>query len=63
MLFGKFAIADAMFAPVVLRFITYSVELDSICKDYANAILALPAMKEWIKAAESEPEIIPNFEL
>ncbi|MCP2731666.1 glutathione S-transferase family protein [Limnofasciculus baicalensis] len=63
MLFGKFAIADAMFAPVVLRFITYSVELDSVCKDYANAILALPAMKEWIKAAESEPEIIPSFEL
>ena len=63
MLFGKFAIADAMFAPVVLRFITYSVELDSVCKDYADAILALPAMEEWIKAAKSEPEIIPNFEL
>ncbi len=63
MLFGKFAIADAMFAPVVLRFITYSVELDSVCRDYAEAILALPAMKEWIKSAESEPEIIPSFEL
>ncbi|HBE17307.1 MAG TPA: glutathione S-transferase [Cyanobacteria bacterium UBA11159] len=62
MLFGKFAIADAMFAPVVLRFITYNVTLDSVCQDYANAILALPAIKEWIKAAETEAEIIPSFE-
>ncbi|HBB35534.1 MAG TPA: glutathione S-transferase [Cyanobacteria bacterium UBA8803] len=63
MLFGEFAIADAIFAPVVMRFITYDVSLDSVSRDYAEAILALPAMQEWLKAAENEVEIIPNFEL
>jgi glutathione S-transferase len=62
MLFGEFTIADAMFAPVVLRFLTYNVQLDDISKNYVETILALPAMQEWIKTAENEQEIIPQFE-
>lgn len=62
MLFGDFTIADAMFAPVVLRFITYDVKLDEDLRAYSEAILTLPAMQEWIKAAELEAETIPNFE-
>ncbi len=62
MLFGDFTVADAMFAPVAMRFITYEVQLDAIAKDYVEAILALPAMQEWIQAALAEVEIIPNFE-
>ncbi len=61
MLFGEFTIADAMFAPVATRFITYDVQLDSVLRDYVEAILALPAMQEWIKAAEAESETIPSF--
>lgn len=63
MLFGEFTIADAMFAPVVLRFVTYGVKLDAIAQAYATAVLALPAMQEWLKAAAAEPETIPTFEL
>lgn len=63
MLFSEFTIADAMFAPVVLRFITYGVQLDSIAQDYTQAVLMLPAMQEWLKAAATEPEIIPAYEL
>ncbi len=33
----------------------------TILRDYVEAILALPAMQEWIKAAEAEPETIPSF--
>lgn len=63
MLFGKFTIADAMFAPVVLRFVTYDVQLDDISRKYAEAILELPAMQEWIEAAKQETEVLSQYEL
>lgn len=63
MLFGEFTIADAMFAPVVLRFVTYGVQLDSIAQAYTQAVLTLPAMQEWLEAAATEPETIPAYEL
>lgn len=62
-LFGAFTIADAMYAPVMLRFRTYGVSLDPICQAYANALLALPALQEWLDAAQAEPETIDAFEL
>ena len=62
-LFGRFSIADAMYAPVVLRFRTYAVELPPACRAYADAMLALPAMREWLAAAEQEVETIPAFEM
>ncbi len=62
MLFGEFTIADAMFAPVALRFRTYDVQLDEICAAYVAAILALPEMEKWITAATAEEEIITAFE-
>ena len=60
-LFGAFTAADAMYAPVVLRFRTYEVEVRK--KSYMDAMLALPAMREWIEAAERESESIPSQDL
>ncbi|HEX6319845.1 MAG TPA: glutathione S-transferase family protein [Burkholderiales bacterium] len=60
-LFGPFSAADAMYAPVVLRFRTYEVEVSN--RAYAEAVLALPAMREWIAAAERETESIPQFDM
>lgn len=54
-LFGRFSIADAMFAPVVTRFDTYGVALDGAARAYADAVLALPAMREWTEAGRAEP--------
>jgi glutathione S-transferase len=54
-LFGRFSIADAMYAPVVTRFATYGVELDPVAKAYAEAITALPAMQAWTRDALAEP--------
>lgn len=54
LLFAHFTIADAMFAPVVSRFITYDVKLDSTAAAYANAIWSLPGIQEWVAAASSE---------
>lgn len=46
-LFGAFSIADAMYAPVVTRFMTYGVQSDAICQTYMDAVADLPAMREW----------------
>lgn len=54
-LFGSFTIADAMYAPVVTRFASYGVELDAVCRAYANEIEALPGLQAWRAAAEREP--------
>ena len=62
-LFGPFSAADAMYAPVVLRFRTYEVELPRAARAYYEAVLALPAMQEWIAAAEREAESIPQFDM
>ena len=54
-LFGRFSIADAMYAPVVTRFDTYGVDLDPVSAAYCRMILELPAMREWADGAQAEP--------
>ena len=53
-LFGRFSIADCMYAPVVSRFRTYGVSLPAASAAYAARIWALPAMQSWLKGAEQE---------
>lgn len=47
LLFGKFTIADAMFAPVVNRFVTYNVSIPVMVQEYVDTIMLLPEMKMW----------------
>jgi glutathione S-transferase len=61
-LFGEFTIADAMFAPVVVRFRTYAVELDAVSRAYAEAMLGLSAVRDWLAGARAEPWTIREFE-
>jgi len=61
-LFGEFTIADAMYAPVVLRFKTYAVQLAPVARQYADTVLGLPALQAWVEAAKAETEVIPAFE-
>jgi glutathione S-transferase len=62
-LFGsKVCMADAMFAPVVTRFLTYGVELDAVCRSYCDTMVALEPMQEWGAAALAEPEEIDELE-
>jgi glutathione S-transferase len=53
-LFGRFTLADAMYAPVATRFRSYGVTMDAISAAYVDAIYALPAMQEWCAAAARE---------
>src|SRR5258707_1135502 len=63
-LFGaKPTMADAMYAPVCTRFLSYDVKLDSDCAAYCAAIMALPAMKEWIEDAKNEPEEVEELDV
>jgi len=62
-LFGRFSAADAMYAPVVWRFVGYSVPLAPAARAYCDAMLALPPMQEWRAAAGTEAETLPQFEM
>ena len=62
-LMGERSMADAMYAPVVTRFLTYHVKLDKAAADYCRRIMAMPEMKEWIHAAKMEPEDVDELEV
>lgn len=61
-LFGKFSIADAMYAPVTFRFITYAVPLSPIAQAYVLTLQGLPAMQEWLAAGKAETEVMEQYE-
>lgn len=62
-LYEQFSAADAMFAPVVSRFHTYAIEVSATSRAYMDAIMALPAWKEWHRAALLETWVIPEDEV
>ena len=57
-LFGNYSIADAMFAPIVLRFVGYGVNLNTFESTYVKTVLATPSMQAWIEAGKVEKEVI-----
>ena len=61
-LFGKFSIADAMFAPVVCRFNTYGVANSGVIRDYCESIMNLPALQQWYLDAQNEDFIAAEHE-
>ena len=63
-LFGEHpCMADAMYAPVVTRFLTYHVKLDRTSILYCQTVMAMPEMKEWIAAAKHEHEDIEELDM
>jgi glutathione S-transferase len=62
-LFGPFTAADVMYTPVATRFRTYAVELDDVCQEYVDAVLARPDFLEWHEAALEEPWVIAEDEV
>ena len=59
-LFGQPCAADAFFAPVASRFVTYGVPLEPVAAGYRDAIMSWPVLREWIAAAKEEPWVIEN---
>ncbi len=62
-LFGEFSIADAMFAPVALRFHGYDVRLSGAEAGYVDTVLKDTAVMEWIRAAADEIEVVDEEEV
>jgi glutathione S-transferase len=63
-LFGKQpTMADAMYAPVCTRFLTYDVPLDILCRRYCDTVMAMPAMAEWVDAAKAEPNELEELDI
>jgi glutathione S-transferase len=62
LLFGRFTIADAFYAPVAFRFQTYGVELEGEADAYRRALLAVPAVQEWEEGGRGE-EPLPDHDL
>jgi glutathione S-transferase len=63
LLFGQFTIADTYYAPVATRFLTYAVTLPPVAQRYADALLQLPAVREWMAQARRETEFVSADEL
>lgn len=61
-LFGRFGAADIMFAPVVTRFITHSIDVPAPARAYMDAMLAHPWMQDWLADAAAESWLIPRLE-
>ncbi len=57
-LFGRFGAADAFYAPVATRFVTYGVALEDAAADYRDALVTRPDLRQWIAAAKAEPWVI-----
>lgn len=53
-LFGDFSVADAMYAPVAIRFLVYDIKLPVAAKTYQETLLARPAVNEWMRGAATE---------
>ena len=62
LLFGGFTIADAFYAPVISRFLTYGIEPGGAAGEYMAAVWALPAVVEWAEAARTEGMTVARYE-
>ena len=61
-LFGRYSAADAMYAPVALRFLTYGLPATGAAADYLQTVLADPELQQWIADAEVEGIVVPSDE-
>jgi glutathione S-transferase len=61
-LFGEFSIADAMFAPVLLRFQTYGATLSPVSQAYLKHALQDPDLRDWQDAASREGHPLPDVD-
>ncbi|PKF48844.1 glutathione S-transferase, partial [Enterovibrio nigricans] len=61
-LFGDYSIADVMYAPLVLRFITYGVTLSAEAQRYAGHALKSAALQQWVEESKKDTSIVSEDE-
>jgi glutathione S-transferase len=62
-LFGQWSIADAMYAPVVTRFVTYAIPRSQQADGYIQRMVAEPHLAAWIAAAHKETRQLPRSDI
>jgi glutathione S-transferase len=62
-LFGEYSVADAMYAPMVLRFNTYGAQLSETARWYMASVIEDSVMQQWLRAAHDEPWTENNYEV
>jgi glutathione S-transferase len=62
-LFGAYSVADAMYAPVVLRLRTYGATVREATAAYMTTVLADAPLREWLAAAAAESWTLPESEI
>ncbi|MCB1761895.1 MAG: glutathione S-transferase family protein [Gammaproteobacteria bacterium] len=61
-LFGSFSVADCMYAPVVMRLVSYAIDMDDLCRAYVDTLYHSAAAREWITMGQAEREVIQQDE-
>lgn len=59
---GDFSIADAFYAPVVMRFVSYGLPISEHSQQYMHTLLEHPAVKEWVRLALAEKQFVHSQE-
>jgi glutathione S-transferase len=62
-LYGRYSVADAMYAPVALRLATYGLEVGAAATSYVATVLDDPLLAPWLEAARTENVVIPHEEV
>ncbi|GAA6143150.1 glutathione S-transferase family protein [Hydrogenophaga sp. 5NK40-0174] len=62
MLFGEFSVADAFFAPVVSRLVTYALPVEPEIRAYMDRVMALPGVQAWVRDALKEHDFVAEDE-
>lgn len=62
-LFGQFTIADAMYAPMVIRFNAYGIKVGEIEREYMDSVLSLDSLRQWMQQGSAESEVLPQYEV
>lgn len=60
---GEFSIVDAMYAPVMWRVVGYNLDVSEDFAKWAKAMQALPAMQEWLQAAQAEEWVVEAYDV
>ena len=61
-LFGEFSLADAFFAPVASRFVSYQAKVEAAAHGYMNRLLGTEAVSEWLRLADAEDKTLPDVD-
>ena len=62
-LFGEFSIADAMYAPVVMRFRSVDLDLDDTSRAYYETMHECPAVQRWLAEGRVEEDVLDEDEI